>query len=142
MITGSASLRMLAMHPTRAQKIVDALESSAGVIMPVGWITDGASIPRAFWRLVGHPFEGYFVRPAGIHDVRCELRVGSWRATHDELREHLIAEGVERWRADAMWAAVMVGGPKWPFARSLSIDDARAICTAPTGPNGLPWGIY
>lgn len=143
MIQGSRAIELLPIRPTRARKLLDPLVSDSGVVMPVGWVTDGASIPRLFWRIIGHPFEGMFLRPAGIHDVRCELRISSWRETHDELREHLVAEGVERWRADAMWAAVMIGGPKWSRAKSVSLDDARAICEHPThGPNGLPWGIY
>lgn len=37
--------------------------------IPKGFIFDGASIPRFFWRIVGHPFSPRFLLPALIHDA-------------------------------------------------------------------------
>ena len=39
--------------------------------VPKGFICDGASIPRIFWSLVGHPLSGGPLRAAIIHDALC-----------------------------------------------------------------------
>ncbi len=36
--------------------------------IPAGFITDGASIPTAFWVLVGHPFDPDYMCAALLHD--------------------------------------------------------------------------
>jgi hypothetical protein len=51
-------------------------------ISPKGLVTDGASIPRALWSIVGSPFTGNYRRAAVIHDRFCDTRDRSWRATH------------------------------------------------------------
>ena len=38
------------------------------VIVKDGFYTDGASIPKALWNIVGSPFEGNYTEPAIIHD--------------------------------------------------------------------------
>lgn len=40
--------------------------------IPKGYCYDGASIPRAFWRLIGSNTDNAFLIPALIHDVLCE----------------------------------------------------------------------
>lgn len=40
--------------------------------IPKGYCYDGASIPRAFWRVVGSPMDNRFLIAALIHDVLCE----------------------------------------------------------------------
>lgn len=37
-------------------------------IIPVGFKSDGASIPRWFWRLIGHPFDMRYLPQAIFHD--------------------------------------------------------------------------
>lgn len=36
--------------------------------VPQGFISDGASMPRFFWRLIGHPFSMDYLREAVLHD--------------------------------------------------------------------------
>lgn len=40
--------------------------------IPKGYCYDGATIPRAFWRLIGSNTDNKFLIPALIHDVLCE----------------------------------------------------------------------
>ena len=42
------------------------LEDYEGV--PAGFVSDGASVPRFFWRVVGHPFETDAIGPSVKHD--------------------------------------------------------------------------
>src|SRR4051812_21904157 len=41
---------------------------------PNGSIVDGASIPQAFWTVVGGPFEGQYRNASVVHDVACVNR--------------------------------------------------------------------
>lgn len=38
------------------------------IVVPKGFITDGASIPRLFWVIIGSPFTGRYSRAALVHD--------------------------------------------------------------------------
>lgn len=40
--------------------------------IPKGYCYDGASIPRAFWRIIGANTDNRFLIPALIHDILCE----------------------------------------------------------------------
>lgn len=142
LLVGSAAIMVLPTRPTRARKIHDPLVADDGVIVPVDYVSDGASIPRAVWSLIGHPFEGLFVRPAYDHDIRCELRVGRWQGVHDRFHATLEDEGVGRRRRDLMHRAVRWFGPRWPAYSRRSVDDLLEIIAQPLGPNGRPWGDY
>ena len=74
---------------------------------------DGASIPREFWWLIGHPLEAEFVHAAGLHDRQCQQRVDSPEAVHRRFYFALRAAGVGWRRAEIMWAAVRLKGPRW-----------------------------
>lgn len=41
-------------------------------LIPEGYIWDGATIPRMFWRLIGSKSDNRFLVPSLIHDVLCE----------------------------------------------------------------------
>lgn len=49
------------------EEIVFSLKGQLYTI-PVGFKSDGASLPRFFWRLIGHPFDMAYLREAIIHD--------------------------------------------------------------------------
>jgi hypothetical protein len=74
-----------------------------------GFKTDGASIPRLFWRVVGHPW-GHFLPAAVFHDLLYETerfpRPQADRCFLD-LLEALDVPWVQR---HAMYASVRLGG--------------------------------
>lgn len=41
-------------------------------LIPKDYCWDGATIPRAFWRLIGSKTDNRFLIPSLIHDVMCE----------------------------------------------------------------------
>lgn len=49
---------------------VGSEDSSDIVRVPKGFVTDGASIPRFFWRMIGHPF-GEYAYASFLHDYMC-----------------------------------------------------------------------
>lgn len=142
LLVGSAAILPLPTRPTRARKIDDPLVADDGAIVPVDYVSDGASIPRAVWSIIGHPFEGRFIRPAFDHDIRCELHVGRWQDVHDRLLATLEEEGVGRRRRDLMHRAVRWFGPHWPRHEAITVADLLEIVHRPLGPNGRPWGDY
>lgn len=91
------------------------------IVVPRGFETDGASIPRALWRICGTPLDVPRLYAAIVHDYLYSGGVpGVTRAQADALyRDLLIALGVSRVKAWTEWAALRVcGGSHW-CARAL-----------------------
>lgn len=137
MIVGSPSILPFrnSRGKDRIRKISDPLRCGE-IWVPVGYVSDGASIPRLFWSTVGHPFSPLFVRPALIHDIRCEFKVGSAKETHDEFLETLIREGVSRRRAKIIHRAVSWFGTTWGKRESITPADLQEIVFT------REWGAY
>jgi hypothetical protein len=92
--------------------------------IPKDYFSDGASIPRPFWSIIGTPFEPDFFSAFLAHDwmyfTHCLPR-----STADEVfRRFLIACGVGSIRARIMWAAVRTGGA---FAWGQSAESAKEL---------------
>lgn len=51
--------------------VVELCGVTLAVDVPKGFVCDGASIPRVFWSVVGHPLSGGPLRAAIIHDALC-----------------------------------------------------------------------
>ncbi|WP_330178689.1 DUF1353 domain-containing protein [Nocardia sp. NBC_01503] len=77
-------------------------------IVPVGFVTDFASVPRPLIWLI--PRYGTYTRAAILHDYLCEHRpVG--RSDADGIFRRVLREcGVSRIQRWMMWAAVRFGG--------------------------------
>ncbi|MDX8535185.1 DUF1353 domain-containing protein [Mesorhizobium sp. VK25A] len=75
--------------------------------------TDGASIPDWAQRIVGYPFDPSFIRAAVIHDHYCDRHVRSMLQTHWVFYDGLLASHVSPAKAKIMYAAILIGGPKW-----------------------------
>ena len=84
-----------------------------GHVVPNGYQTDGASIPRPFWFVVGSPFSPDVIRAAMLHDFLYSHRKVSRIDADDLLYEVMIADGVPRWRALVIHVAVRAVG--WLF---------------------------
>jgi hypothetical protein len=110
----------------------------AGVAWPVpaGAVVDGASIPQAFWSIVGGPLEGRYRKASVIHDFYCDVRVRPWRQVHLTFFQAMLASGVELPQAKLMYLAVYAGGPRWnPTASANTAVYARP---PPPGGQGAP----
>lgn len=74
-----------------------------------GYCWDGASIPRAFWRLIGSKTDSSFLIASCVHDYMCENHecVGKNRNLSSKIfRGLLIATGVSKMKAQTMYLAV------------------------------------
>jgi hypothetical protein len=88
---------------------------------PIGYRTDGASIPWPFWSIIGSPFTGNYVRAAIIHDVYCDLKSRAWKTVHSTFYYAMVADNVPILQAKVMYYAVAAFGPRW-------VVDANAPC--------------
>ena len=83
---------------------------SVDIIVKAGYVTDGASIPRLFWRLIGGPLAGRYLPAALVHDVLYDSEIVP-RAIADRVFRAAMKElGVSSWRRNLMYAAVRLGG--------------------------------
>ncbi len=81
--------------------------------VPKGYVTDGASIPRAIWSIIGSPYQPQFIRAAIIHDLMCNQydalpkKSKIHLITMSELFYHILRHnGVSRLKAKLMYNAV------------------------------------
>lgn len=76
---------------------------------------DGATIPRLFWPIVGHPLEPALALPSFIHDRKCAQAVEPHHRflADAEFLFTLSYRGIPKWRRDLLWAGVRI------YARTL-----------------------
>lgn len=86
---------------------------------PKGLVTDGASIPRALWSIVGSPWTGLYRNAAVIHDAYCDSHSEPWQAVHRVFYRAMLANGVNPLQAKIMYAAVYRFGPRWDFTYAV-----------------------
>lgn len=82
-------------------------------VAPAGSVVNGASIPAAFWSLIGGPFEGKYRNASVVHDVGCEEMTASWEDVHWMFYEACRCAGVDEFKAKTMYYAVYHFGPRW-----------------------------
>lgn len=92
---------------------------------PAGSVVNGASIPRAFWSVIGGPFEGRFRNASVVHDVACEDRNRSWQDTHRMFFDACRCGGVGAVKANTLYYAVFHFGPRWRVEERKSIVAGR-----------------
>ncbi|MEA3030892.1 MAG: hypothetical protein QOG13_2217 [Sphingomonadales bacterium] len=90
--------------------------------VPPKAVVDGASIPSAFWSLIGSPLTGRYRDASIIHDWFCDQRTRTWEATHRVFYEAMIVSGVTLARAKLMYFAVRWAGPRWEERVSINTN--------------------
>jgi Protein of unknown function (DUF1353) len=109
---------------------IGALGSGAVILVPAGFQTDAASIPRLLQGVL--PAWGRWSRAAIVHDYLCRaidggqrLGIKNWgiltsrRQADDVFREAMIVSGVPRALAWIMWLAVRAAD-RFPILREAS----------------------
>lgn len=79
------------------------------ITIPKQYCYDGASIPRAFWRVIGSKESDEFLIGAMVHDYMCENHdvIGNNRELSSEVfKQLLLACGVSKVKANLMHFAV------------------------------------
>ena len=84
------------------------------VVIRRGFHTDGASIPRLAWRVIGHPFSKDILPHALAHDALYASEAMTRRECDDWFAESMRISGVSAVKRNAIWSAVrMFGGWVW-----------------------------
>jgi hypothetical protein len=78
-------------------------------LVPAGFETDFASIPRLFWSVIGHP-AGQYAQAAVLHDFLYRTKAVSRKKADALFSEAMAVLEVPAWKRWTMWAAVRVGG--------------------------------
>ena len=86
------------------------------LIVPYGFESDGASVPRFFWRLVFPPSDNRALRAAFAHDYIYRTHPAGWtKAEADAMFfDLLVADGIPVFRAYLAYLGVhFFGGSAW-----------------------------
>ncbi len=84
------------------------------ITLKPGFVTDGASIPKAFWAILSSPFEGPLVYGAMIHDGLYTKMQLPRKECDELLREMALEQGYNKIKADLVYDAVrLFGGSHW-----------------------------
>lgn len=75
----------------------------AGVVVPAGFVTDGASVPRPLWPLF--PPTGRYFAAAVVHDWLLSNGCG-WRMANQCFRRALQQQGLPFWVVASMYWSV------------------------------------
>tara|TARA_R110000796_G_scaffold55182_1_gene128649 strand:- start:34 stop:408 length:375 start_codon:yes stop_codon:yes gene_type:complete len=83
-----------------------------------GFTFDGASIPTftgLTWALTYSPFDPIVMRAALLHDYLCVMQPAQItpKMAAQAFRTMLIEDGAAPWKANLMYRAILLAGPKW-----------------------------
>jgi len=96
--------------------------STTRITVPLGFETDGATIPAILWPLVGHPLSGSILKAATLHDYELTTRHAPSAVIHRRFYEALRTSGVGRVRSALFYVGVRWFGPRFrhypPLRRS------------------------
>ena len=84
--------------------------------IPRGFESDGASVPRFFWRLVCPPLDHRAVRAGVAHDYIYRTHPAGWtkKEADQMFYDLLVSDGVPRFRAYLAYLGVeLFGGAAW-----------------------------
>lgn len=95
--------------------------------VPVGDLSDGATIPQWAWSFIGGPFEDKYRDAAFVHDHACDEKTRTWQLTHEAFFYAMRARGTAPWKAKVMYAAVYHFGPRWPDPTTHSLPPNTAL---------------
>jgi hypothetical protein len=87
---------------------------SIQVTVKSDFTTDGASIPKVFWSVVGNPLENDLLKPAIIHDGLYILMQLKRLECDKLLKEMLLFNGTSKAKVYFIYYAVrLLGGSHW-----------------------------
>lgn len=99
---------------------------------PAGSIVDGASIPELLWSsLLGTPYVGDYRRATVLHDVACQERTRPHKDVHRMFYDAMRKDGVSEGKAQQMYTAVRLFGPKWTIMPAGAAGAPQAAAAVP-----------
>lgn len=92
-------------------------------VAPAGSRVDGASIPRAFWSLIGGPFDGKYRNASVLHDVAYDEQNRSPQDVDLMFYNAMRASGVGAVTAKTMYYALRRHGRHWKHRQAEPAND-------------------
>lgn len=81
--------------------------------IPVGFVSDGMSVPRGLWNIV-EPLSGKYIKAALVHDYGYSIHYAPRKVIDQLLYDMLVEAGMSRAKAYAIFLAVRsFGGNHW-----------------------------
>jgi len=99
-------------HWILSKELIYVSERLDRIIIPKGFKTDGASIPKLFWSIIDHPLNGKHAKAAVLHDYLYYTQRFTRRIADKLFLEAMKADNVSFIRRHIMYYAV-----KW-FGKS------------------------
>ena len=85
--------------------------------VPIGFITDGASIPKIAWSIIGSPMTGKYIYAAVLHDYCYFIKTFSRKKSDQIFLEAMEILGVSKLKRKIIYYAVRAGG-RWAWKKS------------------------
>lgn len=85
------------------------VDNNEVIWIPKGYLTDGATIPRFLWTIIGHPLQGY-AQAAVIHDFCYGKRLYSRKRSDEIFLEAMAVLEVPRWKRRVIFRALRLFG--------------------------------
>lgn len=99
---------------------------------PAEFIINGASIPKAFWTIIGGPYEDSYRKASVIHDYYCTPPYKEkWQNVHLMFYNACLTAGTDIKMAKLMYAAVYAGGPRWETTKIKKAGNAYETLNTP-----------
>ena len=110
-------------------------------VAPAGSVTDGASIPRYLWSLMGGPFEGQYRNASVLHDAAYEKKNRPWQDCDRMFYYAMRCSGVNAVEAKTMFYVVYKFAPHWKFpikrAKPVKLE-GQLVARAEPIPRAIP----
>lgn len=102
-------------------------------VAPAGSRVNGASIPRAFWSIIGGPFEGKYRNASVLHDVAYEEQKVPPHEADLMFYNAMRASGVGATTAKTMYYVLLRHGRHWKHRQAVPSDPTpnRPTAVAP-----------
>ena len=110
MFTGKTILERISSKEYMLKSSLTYENEEFKVTIKKGLITDGASIPKAFWSIIGCPLSGKYVGSALIHDGLYGSHLLSKEESDRLFLDMMKHNGVGAIKRNLMYWAVKVGG--------------------------------
>ena len=96
------------------------------IVVPTGFVTDFASVPRPFWALL--PTDDEYVTAAVIHDWLYWNQATTREKADQALKDSMIELGVSSLKVTAIYEGVnLFGGSAWSENARLKADGERRV---------------
>jgi hypothetical protein len=101
-------------------------------IAPAGARVNGASIPRAFWSVIGAPFDGKYRNASVLHDVAYDEKTRPWQEVDRMFYNAMGGSGVGAITAKTMYYSLYRHGRHWkdPNRRAVPAEESSARASA------------